>query len=81
LFSYVSINLRGRPITSHEVLVSTIGATTTATGLTVHAELDAGAYPTGEQVHDKVMKQPPVERHAWPGVRQFIGGLELQYVA
>ncbi len=67
LFSYVSINMRGRPITSHEVLVSTIGATTTATGLTVHAELDAGAYPTGEQVHDKVMKQLPVERHAWHG--------------
>jgi hypothetical protein len=67
LFSYVSINLRGRPVTSYEVLISVIGATTTATGLRVHAELDAGAYPTGEQVHDKVMKQLPVDRHEWHG--------------
>jgi hypothetical protein len=67
LFSSLSINLRGRPITSHEVLVSTIGATTTATGLAVHAELDPGAYPTGEQVHDKVVKQLPVTGHAWHG--------------
>ena len=67
LFSYLSINLRGRPITSHEVLVSTIGATTTAAGLSVHAELDPGAYPTGEQVHEKVMVQLPVTRHTWHG--------------
>lgn len=67
LFSYLSINLRGRPITSHEVLISTIGATTTATGLTVHAELDPGAYPTGEQIHDKIMEQLPVTDHSWHG--------------
>jgi hypothetical protein len=67
LFSYISINLRGRPVTSHEVLISTIGATTTATGLTVRAELDKGLYPTGEKVHDKVMKQLPVEGHEWHG--------------
>jgi Rhodopirellula transposase DDE domain len=41
----ISSNWRGRPLTSHEVVVGTIGATTTRTGLTVHAELDPGAYP------------------------------------
>ena len=39
LFSQISINWRGRPLTSHEVVVSTIGATTTRNGLSVHAEL------------------------------------------
>jgi hypothetical protein len=41
------MNWRGRPLTSHEVVVATIGATTTRTGLSVHSELDPGAYPTG----------------------------------
>jgi transposase len=35
LFSVISINWRGRPLTSHEVILETIGATTTTTGLTV----------------------------------------------
>ena len=40
LFSAISMNWRGRPLTSHEVIVQTIAATTTRTGLTVHAQLD-----------------------------------------
>src|SRR6266496_2527807 len=47
LFSHISMNWRGRPLTSHEVIVQTIAATTTGTGLSVHAELDTGTYPTG----------------------------------
>ena len=39
LFSHISMNWRGRPLTSHEVIVQTIAATTTRTGLTVSAEL------------------------------------------
>ena len=45
LFSHISMNWRGRPLTSHEVIVETIAATTTNTGLTVHAELDRATYP------------------------------------
>jgi hypothetical protein len=41
------MNWRGRPLTSHEVLVELIGATTTRTGLRVRAELDRGRYPLG----------------------------------
>ena len=41
------MNWRGRPLTSHEVVVATIAATRTRTGLRVHAELDTGAYPLG----------------------------------
>jgi len=47
LFSFISINWRGKPLTSYEVMIDLIGHTTTETGLTVHAELDATQYPTG----------------------------------
>jgi Rhodopirellula transposase DDE domain len=40
------MNWRGRPLSCHEVIVQTIAATTTATGLRVHAELDISAYDT-----------------------------------
>jgi Rhodopirellula transposase DDE domain len=56
LFSYISMNWRGRPLTSHEVIVKTIAATTTGTGLTVRAELDEGTYPTGVKIPDQDMK-------------------------
>ena len=46
LFSQITRNWRGRPLTSHEVIVD-ISATTTPTGLTVTAELDTSDYPTG----------------------------------
>jgi Rhodopirellula transposase DDE domain len=42
LFSAISMNWRGRPLVSHEVIVELIGATTTHTGLRVQAELDRG---------------------------------------
>jgi Rhodopirellula transposase DDE domain len=61
------MNWRGRPLASHEVVVNTIAATTTRTGLTVRAELDDGEYPTGVQVSDAQMKALPLERHDWHG--------------
>jgi len=55
LFSQITLNWRGRPLTSHDVVVNTIAATTTATGLTVTAALDDGRYPTGTQISDEQM--------------------------
>ena len=49
------MNWRGRPLTSHEVIVQTIAATTTSTGLTVHAELDDAPYPKGIKIPDEEM--------------------------
>jgi hypothetical protein len=67
LFSHITMNWRGRPLTSHEVIVQTIAATTTATGLTVHAELDTGSYPPGSAVSDQQMDALPLTRHDWHG--------------
>jgi hypothetical protein len=51
LFSHISMNWAGRPLTSHEVVVNLIAGTTTRTGLTVRAEHDTGSYPRGHQDH------------------------------
>jgi Rhodopirellula transposase DDE domain len=55
LFSQITLNWRGRPLTSHDVIINTIAATTTATGLSVTVALDTGSYPTGVQVSDEEM--------------------------
>jgi transposase len=69
LFSHISMNWRGRPLTSHEVIVQTIAATTTSTGLMVHAELDTGAYPTGVKIADETItaltESGALTRHEW----------------
>lgn len=67
LFSQISMNWRGRPLTSHEVVLNTIAATTTRTGLTVHSELDTGTYPTGTTISDQQMTSLPITRHDWHG--------------
>jgi hypothetical protein len=67
LFSHISMNWRGRPLVSHEVIVDLIGATTTRTGLKVRAELDRGAYPTGVKVSDAELAAVPLTRHDWHG--------------
>ncbi|MDT2003852.1 ISAzo13 family transposase [Rhodococcus opacus] len=71
LFSHISMNWRGRPLTSHEVIVETIAATTTSTGLTVRAELDQAEYPKGVKIPDKEMKaletQGILTRHEFHG--------------
>jgi transposase len=67
LFAAITMNWRGRPLTSHEVIVNTIAATTTATGLRVHAELGTGTYQTGVKVSDRQMNALPLKRHDWHG--------------
>jgi hypothetical protein len=67
LFSHITSNWRGRPLTSHEVVVNSIAATTTRTGLRVRAQLDEGSYPTGVKISDERMAALPLTRHDWHG--------------
>jgi hypothetical protein len=53
LFSHISMNWRGQPLVSHEVIVNLIAATTTRKGLKVRAELDSKPYPKGIKVTDE----------------------------
>ena len=63
LFSHISMNWRGRPLESHEVIVQAIAATTTRSGLTVQAELDNNTYPKGVKITDAQMAQLPLQPH------------------
>ena len=67
LFSHISMNWRGRPLTSHDVIINTIAATTTRTGLRVHAQLDTGTYPIGIKISDQQLAAIPITRHEWHG--------------
>ena len=67
LFSQITMNWRGRPLTSHQIIVDLIGATRTATGLTVRAELNTGTYPTGIKYTNKQVDALPITRHDFHG--------------
>ena len=67
LFSHITMNWRGMPLTCHEVIVNSIAATRTDAGLRVIAALDAGTYPAGVKIPDKQMDVLPVDRHDWHG--------------
>ena len=67
LFAHISLNWRGRPLTSHEVIVELIGATTTRQGLQVHAALDTGTYPTRVKVSDEELATVHLRPHCFHG--------------
>jgi len=71
LFSRITMNWRGRPLASHDVIVSAIAATTTRAGLTVRAGLDPGSYPEGVKISDEQMAALPLDRHDWHGERNY----------
>jgi hypothetical protein len=60
MFSHITMNWRGKPLVSHEVIVQLIAKTTTATGLKVRAALDRRSYPPGEKV-----SRAELERIQW----------------
>ena len=67
LFSQISINWRGRPLTSYETIISLIAATTTTTGLKVYSRLDEGTYETGIKITNKQMAALNLHRHDFHG--------------
>jgi hypothetical protein len=67
LFSFISMNWRGRPLTTYRTVVELIAATTTRSGLKVQADLDEGYYPIGETISDRDFNALPITRHDWHG--------------
>jgi transposase len=71
LFSHITMNWRGRPLTSHEVVVQTIAATRTSSGLRVEAVLDPGDYPTGVAISKERFAALPLQQHATHGAWNY----------
>ena len=67
LFSYISMNWRGKPLTSFETILNLISSTTTTKGLTVKAEIDLNKYPKGIKVSDAQMRMIDISRNEFHG--------------
>jgi hypothetical protein len=67
LFSFISINWRGRPLRTYETVVNLIGNTTNRGGLVVRAKLDTRRYPIGKRVSDKEMRLLRIEEDPFHG--------------
>jgi len=63
MFSYISANWRGEPLTDLRTIIELIAATTTKTGLKIYAEADLDFYPTGVKVTDAELKALPINSH------------------
>jgi Rhodopirellula transposase DDE domain len=72
LFSYITQNWRGRPLTSLQVVINLIGHTTNTHGLKVEARLDENLYQTGIQVTDQEFDAIAIERNSFHGEWNYI---------
>ena len=67
MFSHITQNWRGRPLTSHEVIVNLIANTTTQAGLKIDAALDSRTDPTGMNVSGQEMDDLNLEKDGFHG--------------
>ncbi len=72
LFSFITMNWRGRPLRTFETIVNLIGNTSTSAGLVVRASLDRGKYPTGQKVTAKEMRALNIERDSFHGDWNYV---------
>ena len=73
MFSYITMNWRGKPLVSLETIINLIGATKTSTGLEVYARLDDREYPAKIRVTDAELAAVNLHRET------FHPGVELQH--
>lgn len=67
MWSFISMNWRGRPLVSYRTIIELISATTTASGLTIRAEIDPNTYEKGVKVTDEELAAVPLRRHDFHG--------------
>ena len=67
LFSFISMNWRGRPLTDYRTIVNLIASTTTKTGLIVKVRLDKNQYLRGIKVSEEELSKIALEPHEFHG--------------
>jgi hypothetical protein len=72
LFSFISINWRGRPLRTYETIINLIGSTSNGAGLVVRARLDRRRYPTGKKVSAKELRALDIERNDFHGDWNYV---------
>jgi transposase len=63
MFSFISMNWRGKPLTSYETIIKLIGSTKTKKGLQVEARLDERDYEKGKKISDDDLAQLKIIHH------------------
>jgi hypothetical protein len=72
LFSFISINWRGRPLRTYETIINLIGNTTNRGGLVVRARLDRRRFPIGKKVSAKELRALKIERDDFHGDWNYV---------
>ena len=67
MFSFITLNWRGRPLETLRTVIELIAATTTETGLTIHADHDPAVYERGIKITDAQLAAVPLHPHDWHG--------------
>jgi hypothetical protein len=67
MFSFITMNWRGRPLTSVRTIIELISATSTDTGLSIQAAYDPNWYPKGVKITDRQLAAVPLQPHDWHG--------------
>ena len=67
MFSFVSLNWRGKPLESLEVIINLIANTSTSTGLKLYAQLDDRTYQRGIEITDEQLAAVNINRHTFHG--------------
>ena len=67
LFSFISMNRKGRPLESIEVIVNLIGNTTNSSGLKVRCDFDPNIYHKGIKVSDEELRGINISYEDWHG--------------
>jgi Rhodopirellula transposase DDE domain len=71
MFSFISVNWRGRPLTTMRTIIELISNTTTAKGLRIRAEEDVNYYETGTKVSAVELAAVPLTPHTFHGDRNY----------
>jgi transposase len=67
MFSFVSLNWRGKPLDSLEMIINLIANTSTSTGLKLYAQLDDRTYQRGIEITDAQLAAVHITRHTFHG--------------
>jgi hypothetical protein len=72
LFSFITINWRGKPLTDYATIINLIAATSTDTGLKVYAQLDETTYEKAIKISDAQMAAINIQRDPFHGDWNYI---------
>ena len=72
MFSFITMNWRGKPLTSLRTIIELISATSTSTGLTIQADYDTNWYPKGVKISNRELAALPLEPQDFHGEWNYI---------